>query len=92
MEGVGVSEGVGQEELSRLRQELEEERKWRENLARDKAEMARELEALKSKISELTRRHGDATRAYEQERKVCVCVCVCAQACVCEISCMTAGT
>ena len=81
MEGARVNEGVGREELSRLRQELEEERKWRENLARDKAEMARELEALKVKTSELTRRHSDATRAYEQERRVSVCVyvCVCAR-------------
>ncbi len=59
--------GLG-EEIIRLRALLAEEQ------AKNKR-MDKEVEEGRGKALELNRRCQDATRAYEQERKVCMCVC-----------------
>ena len=52
------------EEVTRLKAELEKEEGKRKAVEK-------ELEETKAKVVELNRRCQDATRAYEQERRVC---------------------
>ena len=58
------------EELSRVRRLLVEEQQQTQRAYREKMEMEKEVNRLKTKVSELNRRHSDATRAYEQEKRV----------------------
>jgi predicted RNase H-like nuclease (RuvC/YqgF family) len=63
-------EGAFTEELTSLRTQLEEEQAKRRTLEREKGELERELEESKVKNVTLHRRYQDATRAFEQERRV----------------------
>ncbi len=66
---------------------LTREKELRERVSREKEELSTVVDGLQNKVSELTRRHADARRAYEQEKRVstavCVHVCTCVCACVC---------
>ncbi len=53
-----------------LRGQLAREKELRERVCKDKDELLLVVEGLHSKVSELNRRHADATRAYEQEKRV----------------------
>ena len=64
------------DELARVKKLLVEEQEQSAKLVNERGEMGREIEKLQSKMSELNRRHGDATRAYEQAKKVSVFVAI----------------
>lgn len=57
-------------EVASLHSQLEEERGKRLKLEKGKEKLDRELEESKAKNLALHRRYQDATRAYDQERRV----------------------
>lgn len=57
-------------EVASLRSQLEEERAKSLKLEKDRGNFERELEESKAKNLALHRRYQDATRAFDQERRV----------------------
>ncbi len=53
-----------------LRGQLAREKEVRERVTKEKDDLLLVVEGLQGKVSELNRRHADATRAYEQEKRV----------------------
>ncbi len=74
--GEESTDGSVGEVLVSLRGELEEERAKCRKFESERGNLEKELGESKAKNLELHRRYQDATRAYDQERRVCVCVCV----------------
>ncbi len=59
---------------------LVRERELRLRVTKEKEELSTVVDGLKNKITELDRRHADARRAYEQEKRVSICfsfLCTC---------------
>ncbi|XP_064397691.1 protein phosphatase 1 regulatory subunit 12A-like isoform X3 [Halichondria panicea] len=52
-----------------LRGQLAREKEVRERVTKEKDDLLLVVEGLQGKVSELNRRHADATRAYEQEKR-----------------------
>lgn len=66
----GAAEGNTKSNEEDASSELTRERELRLRVSREKEELSTVVDGLQSKVSELTRRHADARRAYEQEKRV----------------------